>query len=294
MLTLLLPSLPKIRRDPALRELLDPLLTRADRLDDLAEGRTAQLGKLFGLQPLPAAALTRSRESPPQTEGLWLRADPGHVMVDIAAVRLMACGEMDLTDAERAALEPDLAALFADEGMAFEAPSVSRWYLRLPDDSSLPTFHPPELALGADLEDWLPTGAEQGRWRRLLNETQVLLHQHPVNAARLAQGRIAINSLWFWGAGRLPTKVHAPCHWVASNEPLLLALAALAGITGEASGEEGLVDLHGASIAAVTNALGHAATGALLVFADGPRYRVSRWQRLRFWRRVPQAAGEGT
>jgi len=39
------------------------------------------------------------------------------------------------------------------------------------------------------------------KWRRLQNELQMLLHDHPVNAAREARGELAINGIWFWGAG---------------------------------------------------------------------------------------------
>ena len=48
-------------------------------------------------------------------------------------------------------------------------------------------------------------GAE--RWRALLNESQIVLHNHPINAVREARGAVAVNSLWFWGAGTLPDSV---------------------------------------------------------------------------------------
>jgi hypothetical protein len=293
VLTLLLPPFSRLRRDPALCALLDPLLARGDRLEDFPEGRHAQLGCLFGLEPLPAAALSRAAEDPPVRDGLWLRADPAYLMVDMAAVRLMACGELAVADDERNALAADLAELFFAEGLGFEAPSPSRWYLRLPDDTVLPRFHPPELALGADLEDWLPAGPEQGRWRRLLNEAQVVLHNHAVNAARQARGLLPVNSLWFWGAGRLPASATAAYVWIASGDPLLRALAARAGIEAEEgdAAAPGLVDLHAADAPAVAAAVRHAAKDAILIFADGTRYRLAGWQRLRFWRR-PSPGGD--
>src|SRR5690606_33262738 len=42
-------------------------------------------------------------------------------------------------------------------------------------------------------------------WRRVLNEVQITLHEHPVNLARTARGLPAVNSLWPWGEGRLDT-----------------------------------------------------------------------------------------
>jgi hypothetical protein len=57
----------------------------------------------------------------------------------------------------------------------------------------------------------------------------MLLHDHAVNAAREARGEPPINSLWLWGAGRMPSA--AGSHWrsVSAAEPLALGLARLAG-----------------------------------------------------------------
>jgi hypothetical protein len=63
----------------------------------------------------------------------------------------------------------------------------------------------------------------------LLTEIQMLLHSHPVNAAREARGEPAVNSLWFWGAGRLPGKTQSRWKSVTGEEPLALGLARLAG-----------------------------------------------------------------
>jgi hypothetical protein len=63
----------------------------------------------------------------------------------------------------------------------------------------------------------------------LLTEIQMLLHGHAVNEAREARGEPAVNSLWLWGAGRLPAPTQ--CRWssVTAGDPLALGLARLAG-----------------------------------------------------------------
>jgi hypothetical protein len=59
-------------------------------------------------------------------------------------------------------------------------------------------------ASGTNIFDHLPADAKgKIHWRRLQNELQMLLSQHPVNAAREAAGKLAINGIWFWGAGAL-------------------------------------------------------------------------------------------
>ena len=46
------------------------------------------------------------------------------------------------------------------------------------------------------LEAFLPNGSDLKRWQKLLTELQMLLHAHPVNAARVQRGARPINSLW--------------------------------------------------------------------------------------------------
>ncbi|MCZ7655242.1 MAG: hypothetical protein M5R42_14705 [Rhodocyclaceae bacterium] len=52
---------------------------------------------------------------------------------------------------------------------------------------------------GRTIEPFLPQGDDAREWRRFINEAQVLLHNHPINMAREAEGRPTVNSLWPWG-----------------------------------------------------------------------------------------------
>jgi hypothetical protein len=47
----------------------------------------------------------------------------------------------------------------------------------------------------------LPRGDHAKAWRRWLSEIQMLLHEHPVNAARDAAGRAPVTGLWLSGGG---------------------------------------------------------------------------------------------
>jgi len=66
--------------------------------------------------------------------------------------------------------------------------------------------------IGRNVDAWLPRQPEAKRLRRLQNEVQMLLHRHPVNAAREAAGALAVNSFWLSGCGRAQpdqrTEVH--------------------------------------------------------------------------------------
>lgn len=285
-------------------------LGRADRSGGEA-GESAQLRRHFQVQPEPwsAAALTRQVDAGDAAGSLWLRADPANVQPDMQGARLMASAEtLRLEPADTAALLPALQPLFAGFGFQLDAPTPSRWYLRLPDDTPLPAFTAPDQALGDDLFEHLPEGDNGRRWRALLTEAQVALHQHPWNEQRLAQGRRAVNSLWFWGAGRLPQSVRTGHAQVRSRDALLQGLAAMAGVRVDGPGPDdsravdALVDLRqlrsldqltGEAIAPLLDAIGRGELRELLLdFEDGARFRIHRGQRWRFWKKPLAALGD--
>lgn len=267
-------------------------LSRADRLPDAEPGERAQLLRHFDLLPRgwPIAAITRQRDAGDAVLHQWLRADPAHVRPDMTGARVLAIGGLGLSQADADALLAPLRPLFGDAGFPISAPVPSRWYLALPVEARLPAFSPPEAVLGDDLFSHLPEGPEGRRWRALLNEAQVTLHNHPVNAARVAAGQPAVNSLCFWGAGKLPDHVRTPFAAIASDDDELLSLAALAGIGAVGDGAQ-LLDLRrardwAAVAARLQPALDDLGRDALhLDFADGARWSLRAGQRWRLWRR---------
>mgnify|MGYP006196155995 CR=1 FL=1 len=193
------------------------------------------------------------------------------------------------------------------------------WYLRVPDGAKLPVTASPEQALGEDLFEHLPAGAEGRRWRSLLSEAQIVLHNHPHNARRAAAGLAPVNSLWFWGGGMLPDHVSTGVAQVHGGDVLLQALARQAGARHAARptvfepGEGDVLtdlrdarDLAALSAAWLAPAIAAVRRGALrelrLDFQDGAGCRLLRRHRWRFWRGVapgfsrlqasPQAAPE--
>jgi hypothetical protein len=175
-------------------------------------GDEAQLQRVFDILPrgLPVAALTREHDCADAGHAMWLRADPAHVRVDLGAGRMLACGELGLAREEVEALLQPLKPVFGDAGCPISAGAPSRWYVTLPRDAKLPGFVAPHRVLGDDIFAHLPEGELGRRWRGLMNEAQVILHNHPLNAQRIAQGKLPVNSLWFWGAGILPDHVALP------------------------------------------------------------------------------------
>jgi hypothetical protein len=267
-------------------------LGRGDRLADGRPGERAQLQRHFEVLPggWPIAAITREFDAGDAGDGTWLRADPAWVKAEATGARLHGWANLGLSAPESEQLLAVLRPMFGDAGLVLDAPAPERWYLAMASGAPLPEFADPAAALGLDLLSALPPGAEGRRWRALFSEAQVLLHQHPLNAERLAAGRVPVNALWFWGPGRLPDAVRAKAGAVASNDPELLALSRLAGLApaqGEAEGA--IVDLRwqrdwNKVERVLADALG--GPGELeLDFADGARWRLEAGQRWRFWRR---------
>jgi hypothetical protein len=291
--------LPERRRLSATPTALAAMLGRGDRLPDAQAGERAQLLRHFELVPQgwPMAAITRAFDAADAGEGTWLRADPAHALVEATGARLHAIGSLGLDREEVDDFLAVLRPVFGDAGVRLDAPTPERWYLSLPDGAPVPDFADPASALGADLFPLLPAGREGRRWRALFNEAQVLLHQHPRNAARIAAGRAPVNALWFWGAGRLPHAVRSDARAVLSDDVEMLALARLAGRDGAQEIAPGtLVDLRrlrdAARLEAVLRDAMREAHATVLDFADGARWQLQPAQRWRFWRRPTRLAAD--
>jgi len=264
-------------------------LGRADHLDAVPAGEREQLLRYFDVLPRgwPMAAITRQFECGDVLQHAWLRADPVHVRPDMGGARLLAWGNLQLTAIEAKSLVEMLMPVFGDAGFPISSPAPERWYLQLPREAKLPTFSAPADSLGEDLLKHLPEGPEGRRWRALLNEAQVLLHNHPLNASRIARGLLPVNSLWFWGAGALPTVVRSAVRQIETDDFELRSLAALVDGTGEEkSAGLQLLDFRSErQWPAVQAAMAKAGATFILDFADGSRWRIAAGQRWRFWRR---------
>ena len=300
--TLLLPA---ARRLGAPSGRVAAALGRADMAAGLGEGRRAQLRRHATLLPdhWPAAALTRQADARDAAGAVWLRADPCRIQPDINGARLLDHGDtLGLSMQDAAQLLPALKPLFGDAGMPIDAPVPSRWYLRLEPGTPLPAFTGPDEALGADLFDHLAEGPEGRRWRSLLTEAQVVLHNHPWNAQRMASGLRPVNSLWFWGGGALPDQVRCDHARLFSDEELGRGIAAAAGIEAGALPPRLPADARGAlfdlwalrDLDALERdwllpALSALQAGELerlvLDTGDGTVFSLARSQRWRLWRR---------
>jgi len=167
-------------------------VTRRSSLDALVVSGAAD-----GVGTAPLAALGAGLD--PGTSHV-LRADPVSLVAGRNDVALAA--RIDDLDADEAgAMIATLGAHFANDGLTFHAPRPDAWFVlqdMTPDLSTTPL-----AAVRGAIYPWLPTGGDAPRWRRWLSEMQMLLHAHPANARREAQGRVPVTGVWISEGGRV-------------------------------------------------------------------------------------------
>jgi len=141
-----------------------------------------------------------------QSGQTWARAEPVHLLTAIDHLQLASPVPLPLEASEPGPLLETLNAHLAGTGFDIRALADGGWLCRCPDGFECETVDPID-ALGRNLRELLPSGRDAVRVRSLVNELQMLLHEHPVNERRAARGLPPVNSVWLWGMGavREPT-----------------------------------------------------------------------------------------
>jgi len=211
---------------------LELLLARGRRKRGDAASLERWLCRAFGLDGVPAGALTALAHGLDPGARRWLRADPVHLRAARDHLVLVPNQAFAVTGAEADALAARLAPLLAGK-FTLHTPKPDQWCLRIEngDEGDAGDEAPIEIA-GAGIDPHLL--AKQ--WHALLTELEMALYEHPVNTAREARGDPAINSLWLWGAGTQPAAARGPWQSVSADDPVALGLARLAGVRHRAPG----------------------------------------------------------
>ncbi|MEQ1881569.1 MAG: hypothetical protein ABL878_11430 [Burkholderiales bacterium] len=208
---------------------LESLLSQGDLAEFPCEDENEWLCRRFGVarqQDWPVAPLTGLGLGLDIGTGYWLHADPVQLAVD--RDRLVLNTRNHISATHTTALLESLNQHFASSGLQFHAPQTNHWFVNSPQAPLLRTTTLAN-AMGRNIDRLLPTGQDGKTWQALFNETQMLLHEHPVNVEREQQGESPVNSLWFWGGGTLPAAA-APYDAVFGHSPLLKGLCRQAGV----------------------------------------------------------------
>lgn len=161
-----------------------------------------------GSLPLAAwAAQADGLPAAPPGQG-WGLLTPTHWQVGSEQILLLDPAQLHLHEAESRALWQALRGLFDEsEGWTLHWGAPLRWYATHALLDGLATASL-DRVIGQPIDRWLPERRAGAVLRRLQSEAQMLLHTHPINAAREARGELAVNSFWLSGTG--PTQALQP------------------------------------------------------------------------------------
>src|SRR5262245_5148696 len=247
---------------------LETVLARGARRRTAGASLERWLAVAHGLSPeLPLAPYSLRGDGVEPGDDWWLRADPVHLKVHGDRLVLADASRLGLTADEARQYVATLNAHFASEGMTFVAPAPQRWYARVAAEPRLGTLPTTEVA-GRSVASFLPGGGDGARWRKVVNEMQMLLHDHPCNGAREASGQLPVNSVWLWGAGR-EARLAALYAGAWADHPLVAGLAAAGGFTARPLPPSGtLLDTRGGGTQLVV-----LASLPATAYGDLPRWR---------------------
>lgn len=158
---------------------------------------------------LPFAALWAAADGIDVGDRAWGLMTPVHWQVGRDSITLTDPAALGLGEAESRALMDAARPLFESEGFELRWAAPTRWYLQHESLDGLPCASL-DRVLGRNVDLWLQppadiqdaARAELRRIRRLQNEFQMLLYDHPLTQAREARGEPAVNSFWLSGCGR--------------------------------------------------------------------------------------------
>ncbi len=135
-----------------------------------------------------------------------------------------------LTAAEIGELASTINEHLAGRGYTFATYAAGTWLLRCEDIIDCES-RDPAAAAGCNIHDYMPSGPDGARMRSLMNELQMVLHEHPVNEQRERRREPMVNAVWLWGFGapvnRGATEFKGPL--LASDDPWLRGLWQLNG-----------------------------------------------------------------
>jgi len=326
-LTFLLPGLtgpfPNLHKDAVPRlPALETLLAKAGKRRSGYLTFYQQLCGLFGVEQeqgrdLPIAPLSRLMDDSGRPEGIWMRADPVHLRAGLNDLILIDTTDITLSQHDAILLGTPLHEIFNDLGWTLEIPMAKRWYLRLDDYPNAQTTEISEVR-GKDVQHLMPQGGDRPRLDRLMTEVQMTLHNNQHNLEREWRGEPVLNSLWFWGCGRLPDALHMSWSMMISDDPVAQGLATLSGMPvvtppedaetllenaddsdniimvrddllvytnyqDFASWEQAIDGLEDSWFAPVLDALKQGELDRVTIICDGIEYRIGRHTLKKFW-----------
>lgn len=149
---------------------------------------------------LPWAAHRMPADGRDPADLAWGLLTPCHWHLGSDQITLADPDDLKLDEASSRALLHAVHDLFDSEGFVLVYGAALRWYLA---HESLAGRRSASLdrAIGRSVDRWMTPGDDARRLRRLQNEVQMRLFEHPLNVEREALGLLPVNSVWLSGCG---------------------------------------------------------------------------------------------
>lgn len=211
----------------------------------------------------------------------------------MTSVRLVADGVLQLSIEEADALAADFNRVFAASEARLLAVGNGRLVCLIDHVLAVQTWDP-QAALGKDVWNFLPSGADAGQLAKLSSEVEMWLFDHALNRQRAARGAAAIRALWFWGGGRVDAQAATSAIRFEGMDALLSILPWSSGmdhrsgagiiVTGATPGSSLWEVLQRQWLLPAIDALRGGYIDALVLSANSRRYIVRQAPRWRYWR----------
>lgn len=154
----------------------------------------------------------------------WAFITPCHWHVGTDQLTMANPADLALQTADLTALHAAMQSYFAGDGITLlpqpvQLESGAAWLAKGELFRGLASASL-DRVIARNVNAWMPEAAAAAPLRRLQNEMQMLLYTHPVNDARQALGKPAVNSFWVHGAGALaalPLPAHDTNFTIASG-----------------------------------------------------------------------------
>jgi hypothetical protein len=210
-----------VARDSSRRRvpLLEQLIARADDCVPVADWR-ADAFRVIAPQAacMPAAAAAALCADRGAVDAPWVCvASPVHYAAEMTNVRLGGDGMLSLTAAEAENLASDFNRVWQGSGIRMTAGRSAHLFCMFDRALEVVTRDPAEV-LDRHIGEFLPTGADSGRLRQLISETEMWLFEHAANRARAERHLPVINGLWFWGGGASVAVLPKVQGWAAGED----------------------------------------------------------------------------
>ena len=140
----------------------------------------------------------------------WGYLTPCHWLMGRDSLTVIDPDELNLHETDSRTLLETIRPWFEEEGWELHYLSPTSWLASHDSLKDLPTASL-ERVIGRNPDVWLPEHPNARLIKRLQNEVQMLMYQHPLNDQRIANGQLPVNSFWLSGTGVLPENTPLQC-----------------------------------------------------------------------------------